>query len=151
MSLFCKRWLTSPETSLYAMVFAQAWQQIGFTVIIFLSGLQSISKSLYEAAKVDGANFMHETWFITFPNIKFYMYVCSVWIAINAWKVFEMPAVMTQGGPGFSTTTLYFYSWKAAFQWLEMGQASAIAYITATTILCVSLIFKSFFHTEVEL
>lgn len=150
LSVFAKRWLADSQVAIYSMIIAQSWQQIGFTVIIFLSGLQSISTGIYDAAKVDGANFIQETWYITLPNLKFYSYICGLWIAINAWKVFEMPAVMTKGGPGIATTTLYYHSWKAAFRWLEMGKSSAIAYLTALTILIMSLILKRLFRTEMD-
>jgi len=141
-------WYGDPRTALYAIVVARSWKMIGFTLIIFLAGLQSFPKSLREAAKVDRANFFQEMWYIVLPNLKPYLLIGGTWILINSIKTFELPAVVTHGGPGVSTLTLYYYTWKVAFEQLDMGRASQIAYITAFIILILNRGLNWLFRPE---
>lgn len=141
-------WYGEPETALYGLVVARTWKMIGFTLIILLAGLQGISLSLRESARVDGANFFQEIVFIVLPNLKPYMLISSIWILINSLKVFVLPQVITQGGPGTATLTLYLYSWKLAFERLDMGEASQVAYLTAFIILIVAGLLNWLFKTE---
>ena len=121
---------------------------IGFTLIILLAGLQGIPKSFRESARVDGANFFQEIWYIILPNLKPYMLISGIWILINSLKVFVLPQVITQGGPGVSTLTLYLYSWKLAFERLDMGEASQVSYITAAIILILAWVLNKIFKPE---
>ena len=141
-------WLGLPQTALYSLVAARSWKMMGFTLIIFLAGLQGISRNLREAARVDGANFFQEIVLVVIPNLKPYMLVSSIWILINALKVFELPQVVTGGGPGQATLTLYLYSWKLAFERLDMGEASQIAYLTAAIILILTWVLNLIFRPE---
>jgi len=142
-------WFGNPSTSLYGLVIAQAWKNIGFTLIILLAGLQGIPKSIREAAKVDGAGFLRETWCIILPNLKPYLFISSVWVLINSMKVFDLPWVVTQGGgPGVSTVTLYLYSWKLSFERFQMGKAAQVAYITAAIILFLAWGLSHLFRHE---
>jgi multiple sugar transport system permease protein len=141
-------WYGLPQTALYGLVVARTWKMIGFTLIILLAGLQGIQKSLRESARVDGANFFQEIVFIVLPNLKPYMLISSIWILINSLKVFVLPQVVTGGGPGTSTLTLYLYSWKLAFERLDMGEASQVAYLTAFIILIVAGLLNWLFKTE---
>ena len=141
-------WFGNPSTAIYGLAIAQAWKNIGFTLIIFVAGLQAIPKSLREAARVDGAGFFREIWSIVLPNMKPYLFICGVWVLINSMKVFDLPRVITEGGPGTSTLTLYYYSWKLAFERLQMGRASQVAYITAVIILLFSWGLNRLFRHE---
>jgi len=142
-------WYGDPKTALNSLVVARSWKMIGFTLIILLSGLQGLPKDIREAAKVDGANFFQEIWHIVLPNLKPYLYISGIWILINAMKTFELIAVVTQGGPGMATLTLYYYSWKLAFERLDMGRASQVAYITAGLIILLSWGLNRLFKTEI--
>jgi multiple sugar transport system permease protein len=141
-------WYGEPSTALNSLVLARTWKMIGFTLIIFLAGLQGISKSLKESARVDGANFFQEIVFIVLPNLKPYMLIGGIWILINSLKVFVLPQVITGGGPGSATMTLYLYSWKLAFERLEMGEASQVAYLTAIIILVMTWVLNRIFKPE---
>ena len=103
------------------------WSGMGYNIIIFLAGLQSIPHMLYEAAEIDGANkpniFLHVTWPLLGPTL---FYILSVGM-INSLKAFTEIDVMTQGGPLNATTTLAYSLYQNAFQYFQMGQASAIA------------------------
>lgn len=141
-------WYGNSSTALYSLVVARSWKMIGFTLIVFFSGLQSLPESFREAAKVDGANFWQEIRYVMIPNIKPYLFIGGVWVLINSLKVFVLPRVVTEGGPGQSTLTLYLYSWKAAFQRLDFGVAARIAYLTALIILVLSWIMNRLLRTE---
>jgi len=142
-------WFGNPHTAIYAMVIAQSWKMVGFTIIVFLAGLQSIPEYLREAARVDGANFWQEIFFVVLPNLKPYLLTGGIWILINSMKVFDLPAAITGGGPGTATLTLYYYSWKLAFQRLDMGKASQVAYITAFIILLLSWLWNKMLKPNV--
>jgi len=135
---WAKHWFGNPNTALYGLVMARSWKMIGFTFIVFLSGVQAIPRSLREAAEVDGASFVQEVWYVVIPLLRPYLLAGGIWITINSIKVFTLPHMVTQGGPGVSTLTLYLYSWKAAFQRYDMGLASRIAYFTALIILILA-------------
>jgi len=141
-------WYGNPRTVLNSLVIARSWKMIGFTLIILLSGLQGLPRSMREAAKVDGANLTQEIWYIVLPNLKPYLLISGLWILINAIKTFELVAVVTQGGPGISTLTLYYYTWKLAFERLDMGRASQVAYITAVVIILLSRGLNKIFKPE---
>ena len=127
-----------PDTALNGLVVIRSWKMIGFTFIIFLSGVQSIPSSLREAARVDGAGFFGEVRHVILPLLRPYLLAGGIWIIINSLKVFDLAHMVTQGGPGVATLTLYLYCWKAAFQRYDMGLASRVAYVTAFVILFLS-------------
>ena len=141
-------WYGDPDTALYGLVVARAWKMIGFTFIVLLSGIQAIPSVLREAARVDGAGYWDEVRFVVLPLLRPYLLVSGIWIIINSIKVFDLPRVITQGGPGVSTLTLYLYSWKAAFERFDMGLASQVAYITAVIILFLSWILNRILKPE---
>jgi len=141
-------WFGLPSTALYSLVVARSWKMTGFTLIIFLAGLQGISRNLRDAARVDGANFFQEITLVMIPNLKPYMLISGIWILINSIKVYALPAVVTQGGPGQATLTLYLYSWKLAFERLDMGDASQVAYLTAAIILILTWVLNRIFRPE---
>jgi multiple sugar transport system permease protein len=104
-------------------------------MILFLAGLQAIPEDLYEAGKIDGASSLQRFCFITIPNLKETFIIAGVWGMMQSIKVFEQPFVMTYGGPGSATSTLYFYAWRNSFEFYEMGYGSAIAYVVAILVL----------------
>ncbi|HLJ59855.1 MAG TPA: sugar ABC transporter permease [bacterium] len=132
-------WFLSPSLALYVMVPIFVWEELAFPMVIFLVGLQSISQSLYDAAKVDGATFWGEVRYVTVPALRPTMTVVAVYLITQSLKMFDLPYVLTQGGPGNATFTLYYYTWTRAFRFFEMGTAAAAAYLTAILIVGFSL------------
>jgi ABC-type sugar transport system permease subunit len=137
-------WLLDMRWSLVAVIIVLTWQGLGYSMVIFLAGLQSIPAVLYEAAKVDGASewalFRH----ITLPMISpttFFVMVTSV---IGALKVFAIPDVLTDGGPLYSSSTYLLYLYENAFNWFRVGYGSALAVILFFLILAVTLIQNRF-------
>ena len=120
-------WLRSPVLAMPCLILMGVWSGMGYNIIIFLAGLQSIPRTFYEAAQIDGANKVKLFTFITWPLLgPTLFYVLSVGM-INSLKAFTEIDVMTQGGPLNATTTMAYYLYQNAFQNFQLGQASAIA------------------------
>jgi multiple sugar transport system permease protein len=133
------KWLSSTRWALSAIIIMSIWQQIGFSMVLFLAGLQSVPGQLYEAAKIDGANGWHRFRYITVPMLSsttFFVLVISI---INSFQVFEQAFIMTQGGPANATNTLVFNIYRYAFQFFQMGYASAMAWVLFAIIFAVTL------------
>jgi len=140
LKVWTREWLTDPHTAMPSLIAVSLWKYVGFEALIFLAGLQAIPEALYEAAKVDGANGWQRLLHVTLPSLRESFALVGIWGIIQSIKVFEQAFVMTQGGPANSTFTLYYYTWKNAFDFYEMGNASASAYIVCFLILIFSLI-----------
>jgi multiple sugar transport system permease protein len=122
-------WLSSPAWAMPALILLGIWQGLGFQMVIFLAGLQGIPSHLYEAAAIDGAGWWARFRHITLPLISpttFFVLIVSV---IGSYQVFDQAVVLTEGGPGYATTTLVYYIYTYAFQFFKMGYAAAIAWI----------------------
>lgn len=141
-------WLTDTSTVLNCLVAVKLWKYIGVVTILFVAGLGAISKSLYEAAKVDGAGAWKRFIFITLPNLKGVFLITGIYGIIQAVKTFQLPFVMTEGGPGTATRTLYFHLWRNAFLFFKMGYAASIGYFTGAIIIILSLVLFKFTRSE---
>jgi multiple sugar transport system permease protein len=148
LGFLAKNWLGDDTWAMVSIVFVSVWKYLGMVVVLYMAGLQSIPKDLYEAAEVDGASGLKRIFSITLPNLKESYVICGIWTIIQSVKVFEQPFIMTQGGPGTSTLVLYQYTWENAFKFLEMGYASSIAYIMGIIILLLSLLNLRLGRTE---
>ena len=137
---FTRAWLTSKDTAMGTILVANLWYNIGFITILFLAGLQSISTDILEAAVVDGATGLRKIVYIILPNLKESFVITGIWGVVTALKVFVEPMVMTGGGPGNITKTLYLYIYNTAFKNFDMGYASAMAFVLSGLILLFSLI-----------
>ncbi|QBE99161.1 carbohydrate ABC transporter permease [Blautia producta] len=124
-----KKWLISSSTALVSLAIVGIWKRLGYDMLIFLSGLQGISTSYYEAAKLDGANKWQQFRYITLPLLTpttFFVFVMAI---INSFQVFDQVMLMTKGGPGRSSSVLVHYLYQNAFQYFKMGYACALAYL----------------------
>lgn len=133
-------WLTEPGLALPVIVAVSLWQQVGISMLIFIAGLRSIPKDIYEAAYCDGADRFRAFFAITLPNIGEAALVATVWGIVQTVKVFDLPFVMTHGGPGGATETLYLNLWDVAFKNYDMGNAATIGYFMAAVILILSAV-----------
>ncbi len=133
-------WLADPKWALISIVIVSLWKYLGIEVVLFLSGLQAIPKELYEAARVDGANSFQSLIYITLPNLRETYVITGIWAIIASVKVFELPFIMTQGGPGTSTLVLYQHMWNSAFMFFDMGYASGIGFSMGVIILILSFL-----------
>lgn len=120
-------WLTDQQFAMAAIVIATIWWSIGIAMILFLAGLQDISKDIYEAAALDNARGWKAFWYITLPNLTRTISVVVILQIILHFQVFGQSHLMTQGGPNDSTQVLVRYIYQTGFRDSELGRASAMA------------------------
>jgi len=133
-------WLTSTHGAMVVVILVYVWQNFGFSFLLFLGGLSSIPKEVYEAAQVDGATGWKQFWKITFPLVSPTTLVASVMAIISALQIFDQPYVLTRGGPGDSTRTAVMVIYESAFKQLEFGRASAIGIVLTIVIMLVTAV-----------
>ncbi len=133
-------WLGNPNTALFSIIVLSIWQAVGFHMVIWLSGLQTIPLEQYEAAAIDGASrrqqFIHVTW----PGLRQTRTFILVTITIAAFGLFTQIQVMTQGGPLDSTSTIVFQAFRTGYAQQQTGYASAISMVFFALVLAISLI-----------
>lgn len=136
------RWLSASDTALLAVVIMAAWQWLGFNTVLFLAGLQSIPRVLYEAATVDGAGSGRQFTHITVPLLAPTTFFVIVTTTIQAMQIFEHIFIVmgtNPAGPGNSTLTLVLYLYQKGFQRFEQGYASSLAWILFAIIFAATL------------
>ncbi len=122
-------WLTTPGWAMPAVIGMSVWQSMGYSMVVFLAGLQGIPRHLYDAAAVDGATGWRRFWHITLPLLSPTTFFVVVMAVIATLKVFGQVFMLTAGGPAFATSTIVYYIYERAFLSLHMGYASALAWI----------------------
>jgi multiple sugar transport system permease protein len=149
-------WLNSSFWIKPAIVILTVWKNMGFTMVIYLAGLQALPEELYDAAKVDGAGAWARFRNITLPLISPTTFFLLIIQMIGAFQLFSEPFVMTrgQGGPANAATSIVFYIYQTAFKYNRMGSASAIAWVLFIFIFAFTLIQnrlqRRWVHYEVE-
>ena len=133
-------WLTNPNLALFSVMAVTIWKGLGYYMVIYLAGLQSIPAELYEAASLDGSDGWRSHWDITLPLMRPYLILVAVISAISATKVFEEVYIMTQGGPLNSSKTIVYYLYERAFQNLDIGYACAIGLVLFAIVFGLSLL-----------
>lgn len=128
-------WLYDPNFAMPAVIIVSVWKLIGYNMVIFLSGFSAINQSLFEAAKIDGANAFDTFRFVTVPLLSPTIFFVVVITCISSFQVFDLIYLMTQGGPLDSTNVLVYSVYKNAFEYFKIGKASAIAYVLFVIIL----------------
>jgi multiple sugar transport system permease protein len=141
-------WLGSKRFALISVVVVTLWQGVGYSMIIFLAGLQDIPRVYYEAATIDGAGAWTRFRYITLPLLKPTSVFVGLISFIQALQLFDPIFVLTQGGPAGSTTTAVFYIYETAFEFLQLGYASALSVVLFAIILVFSLVQLRVFRTE---
>jgi len=148
-------WLASPTWTLLSIMIMSIWAGVGYNMILFLAGLQTIPHVMYEAAEIDGAGFWKKFFHITLPLLKPTIVFVSMMSFIFSFQVFEQVYIMTggQGGIGGvlnSGLTIVAYLYDKGFQKFQMGYASALAYIIFLCIFALTLVNKRLMKTDVE-
>ncbi|MFD7988840.1 carbohydrate ABC transporter permease [Kitasatospora indigofera] len=133
-------WLNDPSTALPAIILMSVWQGVGFHMVIWLSGLQTIPADLHEAAAIDGADRWTQFRYVTWPGLRATRTFVLITITIDALRLFTQVNVMTQGGPLDSTTTVVYQAVHAGYQQQQTAYASAISLVFFVIVLAVSLI-----------
>jgi raffinose/stachyose/melibiose transport system permease protein len=136
-------WLGKPDTALVFLMLIMIWIQLGYPLVIFMSGLQRVDPELYEAASLDGANWWQRFRAITLPGIKPEIFVVALTCTIAALKVFGPVYMLTKGGPGTSTIVPSYYSYVQFFQSQQVGYGAAIATALTIVIIIVAVVFTN--------
>lgn len=131
-------WLTQPSWAMVSVIMSYLWLATGFTMILFIGGLTNISSEILDAADVDGARGLVRFWNITLPLVSPTLLFAAVTGVIGGLQVFDLPYIMTRGGPGDSTRTAVMVMYESAFKNMEIGYGSTIAVVLFLIILAVT-------------
>jgi multiple sugar transport system permease protein len=133
-------WLGDPHWAMPSIVLLAVWKNFGFDTVIFVAGLQSIPTSLYEAARIDGANAWRQVRFVTLPLLGPTLLFVALITAIGYLQLFAEPYVMTGGGPSDATLSVVLLMYEEGFRWWNIGYAAAIAFALFALILAATLL-----------
>ncbi|MDD3996507.1 MAG: sugar ABC transporter permease [Sphaerochaetaceae bacterium] len=128
-------WLSDKKLALITIIVASIWQWTGFNVLMYYAGLQTIPCEFYEAATMDGASYWQATYHITIPQLRPIVTISVLWNLIGGFKVYDVVAIMTGGGPNHATEVLATYLYRSAFEINKMGPASVVAIVIV--VLCI--------------
>jgi multiple sugar transport system permease protein len=134
-------WLADPIFAFAAIVIADVWKTSSFAALLILAGLQTIPDELYEAARIDGANAWRQFTGITLPLIRPALLIALLFRTMDAFRVFDLVFVMTQGGPADSTNVLQFYGYKKIFAEGLMGYGSTISVLVFLITFAIAMIY----------
>ncbi|HEX3329310.1 MAG TPA: sugar ABC transporter permease [Gaiellales bacterium] len=143
-------WLSNPSLAMPSVIMVSVWATVGFTMLVYLAGLQAIPQEYYEAAAVDGAGGWKQFRHITLPLLAPSTFFVTVYLIISSFQVFDQIFVMTDGGPLRATTTVVYYIWQAGFQQFTMGYASAMAYGLFAIIFVFTIIQVVFYNRRTD-
>jgi len=149
------KWLASPTWALPAIMIVAIWKGLGYNMVIFLAGLQGISRELYEAAEIDGANRWQRFWHITIPLLNPTIVFITVIAVIGSLQVFTPAVVMTTlqgeaGGPINSTRVMVYHIYATAFRYTRLGYGAALAFLLFALILVVTLVQLRLTQRDIE-
>jgi multiple sugar transport system permease protein len=134
-------WFNSANWAFAAICLTIIWKTSSFMALIILAGLQTIPRSLYEAAEVDGAGRLRQFFEITLPLLKPSIVVALIFRTITALQTFDIPFTMTRGGPGTSTATLAMYIHQNTVDFLDLGYGSALAVVMFALSMCITAVY----------
>lgn len=139
LSLPTGTWLFDEHAALGCLIFVNIWKNIGYCMLIYLAGMQSIPGELYEAATVDGANERVRFTHITVPMLRPVIFFVLVTTTVESFKTFEQVQIMTRGDPLYATTTLVHQIYLRGFNEYKMGYASAMAVVLLVIVMLITL------------
>ena len=139
-------WLSNADSARIAVVLASVWSLAPFAMILLIAGLQSVSKTLYEAARIDGASRWQQFWYVTMPILRPVTLTTALLCFIYTFRVFDVIFLMTQGGPGNATKVLTVYAYQEAFSFYHFGTAG----VATTVLLIVPIVLALFYFRSVR-
>lgn len=134
-------WLGSPGMALATMAAVDIWQQTSFVVLILAAGLAALPREPYEAAEVDGANGVQQFLYITLPMLRPVAGIAVIIQLINEFRTYDLPYVLTRGGPGTATEVLSYFAYRRSFLGLSLNEGSAAAMVLMGIVLALTVIF----------
>lgn len=139
LGLTPRQWLSDRDLVLYTLAMIGVWQSVGYNMVLFLAGLSAIPQPLYDAASVDGAeDGWSRFWLVTWPMLGPTTLFVVIVTAVNAFRVFETVATMTQGGPAFASDTIVYALYREGFVYFKAGYASAITVVFFAALLILT-------------
>jgi len=138
-SLPTPAWLLDSQTSLLSIVFMDVWKAVGFYMIILLAGLKGLPRTYYEAARTDGASTWQSVRMVTLPLLKPALLFVLIMNVLGSFQVFTSVFMLTQGGPGYSSLTISFLTYKTAFNFFKMGDGCAMSVVLTLIVLAISV------------
>ncbi len=144
-------WLVNPDIALIAVMIVVVWKGLAYYMMMYLAQLQSVNKTLYESAQIDGASALKTHWHITLPHLKPTILLVMVISTIGSLKTFTEIYVMTKGGPIGATETLVYFIYKRAFENLDLGIACAAGLVLMVVLLALSAAQLKLFKTDDDL
>ena len=132
-------WLRTPTTAMLSVIVVQVFKNVGLNMVLFLAALQGVPRELYEAARIDGASSFKQFRRITLPLISPTILLTSIITIVGSLQVFAQIAVLTQGGPGVSTTVLVYYLYQQTFQFHRFGYGSTLAIVLFAIVALLTL------------
>jgi multiple sugar transport system permease protein len=143
-------WLGNPDIVIPSLVISTVWWTFGFPMLVFLAGLENIPETLYEAAKIDGANSWQSFRYITIPLIMPTLLFITVTQFIAHMQVFAQPYIISAGGPGNASRTAVMYLYETAWKYFRFGYASTIAVVLAAIMIAVTVILFALMRGRAE-
>jgi len=134
-------WIGDPDFALYAVLAAAIWAETGFVFVIFLAGLQNVSRDLLDAAMIDGANAWQRFWNVVVPQMSNVITVVTALLLVGGFSVFDIVFVMTGGGPNNATELIATYTYKEAFTQNRTGYAASLSLVITVLSLIASVTF----------
>ncbi len=131
-------WFMDTKTAFGTILLIDVWQNVPFVFLLLYASLQSVSENQYEAARIDGAGFFQQFWYITLPNIKGSLALCALLRTIDTFRLFEKVNVLTGGGPAGTTTTITQFLYTYGIKSLDFGFGSAGAIVMTVLVLILS-------------
>ena len=131
-------WFMDTKTAFGTILLIDVWQNVPFVFLLLYASLQSVSENQYEAARIDGAGFFQQFWYITLPNIKGSLALCALLRTIDTFRLFEKVNVLTGGGPAGTTTTITQFLYTYGIKSLDIGFGSAGAIVMTLLVLILS-------------
>ena len=138
-------WLGHRDTALFAMVVTDVWQWTPFMFLVLMAALSSVNPELYEAASLDGAGWWQALRDVSLPGIARVIAVAILFRALDAFKVFDLVYMFTQGGPGTSTESISWYIYQLGFKFFRLGYASAVSFIVVILLTIVATFYVGLF------
>jgi len=139
IGIHAPNWLSSPVWAMPAVILLGVWKRLGFNMVIYLAGLQSIPGEFYDAAKVDGAGSWARFRYVTLPLLSPVTLLLVIMSVIDSFLVFDQIFVMTNGGPLQSTEVIGFLLYRYAFRYFKLGYASAVGWVIFAVIFAITL------------
>lgn len=134
-------WLGNANLALTTMAFVDIWQQTSLVVLLLMAGLAALPREPYEAAEVDGASTLQQFFYITLPMLRPVAGIAIIIQLINEFRTYDLPYILTRGGPGTSTEVLSYFAYRKAFLGLSLNQGAAAAFFLLLIVLLLTVFF----------